>query len=230
MALLKYFKRVDSKGSKTIPLPAENGPLSQVIPPVIIKEANKSVSDVIKQQGKRNPYLKSVTPEKKAKIAKYAAESGILASIRHFSKDFPDNTLKESTVRGWKAAYLNELARKRNSGCKEVEVKALPVAKMGRPLLIGEKCDKEVQEYVLALRDVGSVVNTVVVRSAATAVLRRRNPALLASASSDGGGVVLTKDWARYLLQRMGFVKRKATTKGNKLMLYHPKTRRFAAS
>ena len=72
---------------------------------------------------------------------------------------------------------------------------------MGRPLLIGEKCDKEVQEYVMALREVGTVMNTVVVRSAGTAILRRRNPALLASASSNGGGVVLTKDWARYLLQ-----------------------------
>ena len=90
---------------------------------------------------------------------------------------------------------------------------ALPVAKMGRPLLIGEKCDKEVQEYVVALCEVGTIVNTVVVRSAGTAVLRRRNPALLASTSSDDGGVVLTKDWVRYLLQRMGFVKRKATTK-----------------
>ena len=96
-ALFKYLKRVDSKGDKDIRLPVENGPLSQVISPLIIKEANKAVSDAIKEKGKRNPYLKSVTPEKKAQIAKYAAENGILASIRHFSKDFPDNTLKESS-------------------------------------------------------------------------------------------------------------------------------------
>jgi len=69
-----------------------------------------------------------------------------------------------------------------------------------------------VREYVLALQDVGTVVNTVIVRSAGTAILRRRNPALLASAGGDGY-VVLTKDWAWYLLQRMGYTKRKATTK-----------------
>ena len=40
--------------------------------------------------------------------------------------------------------------------------------------------------------------------SAGTAVIKRRNPAMLASA---GGSVVLTKDWAHYLLQRMGYVK-----------------------
>ena len=45
-------------------------------------------------------------------------------------------------------------------------MKALPVAKMGCSLLIGENCDKEVQEYMLSLRDVSSIVNTVVVRSA----------------------------------------------------------------
>ena len=50
MAQFKYgFKHVDSKGEKDIPLPAENGPLSQVILSVIIKEANKAVSDSIQQ-------------------------------------------------------------------------------------------------------------------------------------------------------------------------------------
>lgn len=46
----------------------------------------------------------------------------------------------------------------------------------------------------MALCDAGTVVNTVIVRSAGTAVLRRRNPGLLASTRIDGGGVMLTKD------------------------------------
>ena len=72
----------------------------------------KRVNGAIKEQGKRNPYLKSVVPEKKAQILKYTGENGILASIRHFSKDIPDNAFKESAVRGWKVAYLHELGRK----------------------------------------------------------------------------------------------------------------------
>ena len=56
----------------------------------------------------------------------------------------------------------------------------------------------------MALREVGTPVDTIVVRSAGTAVLKRRDSGMLASA---GGSVVLTKDWARYLLQRMGYVK-----------------------
>ena len=64
----------------------------------------------------------------------------------------------------------------------------------------------------MAPREVGTAVNTLIVRSAGTAIIQRRDPGLLASA---GESVVFTKDWAcyRYLLQRMGYVKRKATTK-----------------
>ena len=36
------------------------------------------------------------------------------------------------------------------------------------------------------------------------------NPKLLAS---NGGHIVLTKKWSKYLLKRMGFVKRKANSK-----------------
>ena len=52
MALFKYLKRINSKGDKKIQLPAENGLLSQVILPLIIKEANKAVSDAIKEKRK----------------------------------------------------------------------------------------------------------------------------------------------------------------------------------
>lgn len=63
---------------------------------------------------------------------------------------------------------------------------------------------------MVALCKFGTVVNTVIVRSVGAVVLCRRNPGLPASTRSDGGDAVLTKDWACYLLQQMGFVKRKA--------------------
>jgi len=56
----------------------------------------------------------------------------------------------------------------------------------------------------VALQEVGTPVDTIVVRSAGTAVVKRRDPGMLASA---GESVVLTKDWAHYLLQRIGYVK-----------------------
>ena len=51
------------------------------------------------------------SPENKAKIAKYASENGITASLRHFKLTSEFNNLKESTVRGWVKQYRNELPR-----------------------------------------------------------------------------------------------------------------------
>ena len=83
----------------------------------------------------------------------------------------------------------------------------LPPKKVGRPLSLGEDLDKEVQAYLLNLREVGGVVNGAIARASAKGIIRMKNSKLLAS---NGDHIVLTKDWSRYLLQRMGFVKRKA--------------------
>jgi len=51
----------------------------------------------------------NVPDNKKAVIAKYTAEHGIVSVITHFAPDFPWNALKESMVRGWKNHNLEEL-------------------------------------------------------------------------------------------------------------------------
>ena len=52
------------------------------------------------------------------------AEHGVLATIQHFSKVYPDRPLKQSTVRGWKNQYNRKVVRLKNSG-KEVVVSSL---------------------------------------------------------------------------------------------------------
>ena len=52
---------------------------------------------------------------------------------------------------------------------------------------------------------------TAIVRAAAAGMVKKKDPRLLAD---NGGHISLSKDWARYMLQRIGFVKRKGTTKG----------------
>ena len=84
-----------------------------------------------------------------------------------------------------------------------MKVKVLLSAKIGQPLLIVQKYDR-VQKCVVALWKVGTPVHTFFVRSIGTAVIKRKDPGLLTSA---GKFVVLTKDWACYLLHRMGYVK-----------------------
>jgi len=94
MVLFKYFK-YEAKGEKNIHLLAENSPLSQVSPFIVIKEANQAVTKTIKLQGKHNPYLHSVDNTKMAEIA-VCFESWKFSTVQHFSTEFTEpNTLKE---------------------------------------------------------------------------------------------------------------------------------------
>lgn len=80
MSLYKYFKRVDISAS----LPDPKGPFSNHLPTASIAEANKEVLKVIaeaKEPQKKGPYIK-VTPEYKAKVAKFASVNGNSVATR----------------------------------------------------------------------------------------------------------------------------------------------------
>ena len=61
------------------------------------------------------------------------------------------------------------------------------------------------------LRAASGVVNTLVVIGAAEEIVSYRD---ISKLSSHGGHIEITKTWAKSLLQRMGFVKRKCSTSG----------------
>ena len=82
-------------------------------------------------------------------------------------------------------------------------IKALPDRKQGRPLLLGDELDTAVHTYVERIRKLGSFVNTAIVLGGTKAIIADRDSTLAPG-----------KDWAKSLLSRMGYVKRKATTKG----------------
>ena len=54
------------------------------------------------------------------------------------------------------------------------------------------------------LRDSGGVINISIAIAAATGIVRKKDSNRLAA---NGGHIPLTKHWAQYLLQRMGFIK-----------------------
>ena len=72
------------------------------------------------------------------------------------------------------------------------EVQTLPRKKQGRPLLIGDELDKEVQAYIKHMREASSAVNTEVVIAAAEGILMNHD---LKSK------IQLTTAWAKYLLK-----------------------------
>ena len=210
MALLRYFKLKKST------LSDPEGPLSARISSDCIRETNKEVSSALKE--KRSPYIK-VTQDQKAVVGKYAADHGVINAIRRYQPDFPADVLKESTIRGWRDAYRREVdlrveEAKKRAVSPDLDVKTLPMKKRGRPLTLQEEIDLEVQQYILHLREIGGPVNGAVVRASAKGILKRKIKEARGSKEGPGPTMpVLTKDWNRYLLERLQFVKRKANTK-----------------
>ena len=150
----------------------------------------------------------SYSPEERAQIGKYAVENGATRASRHFSERF-DRSISESTVRRFKAEYLQALARKRET--KDPTVKMLPTKSQGRPLLLGKELDESVQEYIKATRVAGGVVNTAIVMAAAVGIASSSDVMKL---KSHGGHIDITKSWAKSLLSRMGYTKRKCSNAG----------------
>ena len=124
-----------------------------------------------------------------------------------------DKTVSRTTAHEYKVAYEKELSRKRKAGDDDISVKALPARKRGRKLLLGDELDKKVQKYLRALRDNGGSVSVDIVIAAAKGIVMKTNKHILVEY---GGHVNLSKNWAKALIKRMGFVKRKGTTSKSK--------------
>ena len=207
-----YFKAQP----KTILLPSPYGSLSKVVTSSTIEAANREVKQLIesgnKAGKKRGSYMK-YTPTDKAKVGNYAVQHGISAPLRHFKTEFPD--LKWSTVHDWKQVILKEMKRCDVSQKSYRPIVELHGKRRGRPSTLSDELTEELKAYILAVRDAGGVVNTAIVMAAGTGVLRQKDPGSL---ECNGGTLTLKKSWAKYLLGKMNFVKRKATTRAKSMV------------
>ena len=91
---------------------------------------------------------------------------------------------------------------------KETVVKEIVSQKRGRPLLLGSGLDKQVQTYLTTLRKNGALVNTAIAMACGEGVVKSHDSKQL---HCNGGLIDLPKHSAKYLLQLMGFVKRRAS-------------------
>ena len=204
MALYRYFK-----ASQDTKLPDPRGPLSKEVPSTAIAAANNEVKHVVElQRGKTRGTYTKFTPEQKAEVGKRAAEHGVAATVCYYKKWFPG--IKESSVRTWKNVYTSEIGKSRREGSEVFTVQKLPEKKRGRPFLLGEELEMQVRAYLTALRLNGAVVNTAIAIGCAEGIVKNKDSRLLAS---NGGHIALLKHWGKHLLARMGFVKRRASTK-----------------
>ena len=120
--------------------------------------------------------------------------------------------MKETSVRRFKENYQDQLKESIHSLSSDLPniVRELVPKKRGRPLLIGEELDEQVREYIRELRREGVVINSDVAIAVGTGIVMNSDANLLVA---NGGHIDLTKHWAKYLLSRMGFVKRRVNTK-----------------
>ena len=113
------------------------------------------------------------TAEIRAKIAKYAYESGNRPAVNKFSVEL-GHPVSGGTVRNFKRKYLEQLKFVTDPDL----VTSLPSAAVDRPLLIG-KFDDEVVEYIRNLRLSGGIVNRNILIAAAKGIIAHKNPGLL---------------------------------------------------
>ena len=104
-------------------------------------------------------------------------------------------------------AYKNEMTLYTSClGHTDIDFpKELPSKKVGRSLATGDDVDQQIQHFLLEIRKKGLPVNTSIAIGAGEGILLNKNAGL----STD----ILTKEWVKYLIKRMGLVKRKGTTK-----------------
>ena len=120
----------------------------------------------------------------------------------------------ESTVRLFKKMYLEEVKQRVMTGVEFEEVRSLPKRKRGKKVLLGE-LDMKVQSYIQALSSAGTPIGSSVVMAAATGIVMAYDRTLL---HEHGGYITISKTWALSLRKRVGYVKRKATTKSTPAM------------
>lgn len=130
-------------------------------------------------------------------MALYAIENGPTKAARHFSKEL-GRDVNESTIRSIRKLY-------QSSPIKD-KMKMLPLSPRGRPLKLGQYDD--LKTYIRRLRVAGGVVNAQIVMAGPKGILMFKGSTLL---KENGGTIDITKEWARSLLNRMGFSKRKGT-------------------
>ena len=73
---------------------------------VDFEAVQNEVEATIQSKKKRGIYV-VYTPKKRFEIGKYAVENGTLKAVSRYKSRFP--SLKESTVRGFKSKYENEI-------------------------------------------------------------------------------------------------------------------------
>ena len=156
-------------------------------------------SEILLQESRRkNKKNAKFTPDERFKIGEYTAIHGPVAAIRKFKRTHPHITLCESTTRNLKKKYLAKMSKSPAS-------KEITSATRGPKLMLGEM-DEKILKYLELIRRKGGVVSIGIANAVAKAMISRSDCAMLKSIDIENSC------WAKSLMQRSGWVRRKQTT------------------
>ena len=149
--------------------------------------------EIQKSCSRPDKYQKGIPEEIKKEVGTYTNIYGTASAIRKFSTKYEKYTFNRATVNSWKAKSKN----------KSVFNKA------GRPNIPGENLIKKVKDIAIGTRAAGGVINRKQILNIAKGVIRANDPNAL---EEYGGTLNLTDRWARHVLTKMEWAKRKGTT------------------
>ena len=149
-------------------------------------------------------------PADRFKLGKIAARKGGIQTALLEAR-LINPKANESTMRSFAKSYNKELVKDPRIAAKPKGV--LVHKKRGKPVKFGRH-DQEITTYIRRLRTAGSRINRVIVKGSAVGVLTKRNATLLLTAS---GKSTVTDTWARSVLKRLRFKKRKGTKAARKV-------------
>ena len=131
----------------------------------------------------------------KKEVGLYARNFGTASAIKKFTTKYPKYSFIRTTVNTWK--------KKCNDGDWTV------IKRIGRSNLLDSGMLKKVKDTALGTRMAVGVINRRQLISIVTGVVRANNPNLL---KEYGGDLVLSDKWARGVLEKLTWSKRKGTT------------------
>ena len=175
MSLLRYFEPINR-----LPTPEEarlSANTTQAVNQAVEKAVSVNLRADAEAKTKKRKYTVSFTPEDRAMIGKYAAESGNAAAVMKFKASHHD--IRESTVRLFMKRYLEEVKKRQVPGTEFEEVTSLPQRKRGRRVMLGKQLDSKIQNYIKALRNAGTPIGSSVVMAAAEGLVGATDRSLL---------------------------------------------------
>eukprot|EP00794_Sanderia_malayensis_P007876 gene7876-8726_t len=183
------------------------------------KQANKSEAKI---RGKYQTY----TEQKRAEIGRYASKNGIANALRQYKTELP--ALSESTVRGFKKAYIRELGNvappSKHKACQptdgndgdnhgedvnspttvdDVSINSLPTKKRGRPIKVPSNMEATIARYLQAIaasEDKSLTYKTII--GITKGVIIAEDRSLL---TDFGGRLCIDNSWVQSFLRRYSF-------------------------